>query len=125
MQNDFSSLDKLVEFGLGLNVATQMMNTMNQAMANTAVAGVGINPGVSQAPGSQVNAPQTEYFIVVEGRQAGPFSAENMELLIEKNILTRQTLCWRQGMQAWMFAEDVPDINKIFVLYGLNNDQEV
>ena len=30
--NDFFSLDRLLEFGLGMGMAQQMINTMNQSM---------------------------------------------------------------------------------------------
>ena len=122
MSTDFSSLDKLMEFGLGLGVATQMMNTMNHAIANTAVPGVGLNPGVSNPAGQNAcNPVQHEYYVLVEGRQAGPFSESEMNLLIGKGILTPETLCWRAGLNAWKFAADIPDVNKIFLLYNANN----
>ena len=40
MENDFNSIDRLVEFGMGIAVAQQMVNTMNYAMSNMAVPGV-------------------------------------------------------------------------------------
>ena len=121
MPTDFSSLDKLVEFGLGMGVATQMMNTMNHAIANTAMPGVGLNPGITNPAALNEQAPvQTEYYVVVEGRQTGPFSDSEMNILISKGILTPDTLCWRPGLTAWKFAKDIPDVNKIFVLYNIN-----
>ena len=41
MDNNFNSIDRLVEFGMGMAVAQQMVNTMNYAMSNMKVPGVG------------------------------------------------------------------------------------
>ena len=120
MATDFSSLDKLVEFGLGVGIATQMMNTMNHAIAQTAVPGVGLNPGVCRAP-DVAQAPQAgpkEYYIVKDERLAGPLSEHEAEELVKKGVITGKTFCWFTGLDAWKLAEDIPEINKLLLLYS-------
>ena len=121
MPTDFSSLDKLVEFGLGVGIATQMMNTMNHTIAQTAVPGVGINPGVAPQPQVQnQNSPaaaQPAGFYIVDGDHlAGPLSDSELDQLVKKRVVEAGTLCWRPGLEAWKMAEDIPEVNKLLLL---------
>lgn len=134
MPTDFSSLDKLVEFGLGVGIANQMMNTMNTALARTAVPGVGVNPGVAvnqnglaptalnpNTPSAAQGAPaapvaEKSYYIVCDNRVAGPMTPAELEELIRRNLVTAKTFCWSPGMTGWALAEDIPEVNKYILL---------
>lgn len=125
MATDFSSLDKLMEFGLGIGIATQMMNTMNHTIAKTAYPGVGINPGVSNLrTSSPANQPpvappaQREFYIVENEHVAGPFNESELIRLIEKSLVRNDTFCWSPGMNGWNLAEDIPEVNKLILLYS-------
>lgn len=120
MSTDFSSLDKLVEFGLGVGVATQMMNTMNNVIAQTAVPGVGLNPGLdhsSEACRPAAVAPsERAYYIVKEEKVAGPFTEEELTSLVKKERVGKNTFCWYPGLQAWTMAQDIPEVLKLILL---------
>lgn len=119
MATDFSSLDKLMEFGLGIGIATQMMNTMNNMIARTAIPGVGINPATCLQPGNVIPEAvirKAEYYIVNDDKLAGPFKDEEMAKLIRDRKINNQTFCWKAGSPAWKFAEDIPEINKLLLL---------
>lgn len=125
MATDFSSLDKLMEFGLGLGIATQMMNTMNTVISRTAVPGVGINPGISFQPEKIENnldiinserKIDDNYYVVYDERLAGPLNVADMEKLIKNKKIENNTLCWRPGLNSWKFAEDIPQVNKLLLL---------
>lgn len=119
MPTDFSSLDKLVEFGLGIGIATQMINTMNHSISQMAIPGVGINPGVQPNPAAcpPASVPQQkQYYIVKDERLAGPLSEAELAELVRKNIITPKTFCWHTGLEAWRLAEDIPEVNKLFLL---------
>lgn len=122
MATDFSSLDKLIEFGLGLGIATQMMNTMNETLARTAVPGVGLNPGIKAQPQFNTVAPAIqmprEYYIVKDDKVAGPFNEKELARLVEKGDVGNQTFVWSPGMQGWKFAQDLPEVNKILLLHS-------
>lgn len=105
---NFNSIDKLVEFGMSAAIATQMINTMNHSISTMAVPG--------QMPPSGLV--QTEYYIVVDGSQAGPMSDAEMTRLIENGTLTQETLVWSRGMTGWMQAGAVPAVRKLFLLAG-------
>ena len=107
MDKDFCSVERLVEFGLGLSVANQMIATMNQAIGSMTV------PGAQMPMGGQTAA----YFVVVDGAQAGPYNEHQLAMLIESGKLIEQSLVWRSGLSAWMAASNVPDVNKLFLLY--------
>ena len=118
MPTDFSSLDKLVEFGLGVGIATQMMNTMNHTIAQTAVPGVGINPGVQKAPdvNPAVTPDRRQYYIVKDDRLAGPMTEQEIGELVRKGVITNSTFCWFTGLDSWKLAQDIPEINKLLLL---------
>lgn len=116
MSTDFSSLDKLMEFGLGIGIANQMLNTMNTVVARTAVPGVGINPGVVNPTAPPAVTESRSYYIVNDDRVAGPMNERELEELIKKDIVTGKTFCWSPGMQGWALAENIPEVNKYLLL---------
>ena len=125
MPTDFSSLDKLVEFGLGIGIATQMMNTMNHTLAQTAIPGVGINPGQTGNPAAMRQAVASEapavpapraYYIVKDDHIAGPLSDGELEELVKKHVVNGETFCWYPGLESWRLAVDIPEVNKLLLL---------
>lgn len=118
MATDFSSLDKLVEFGLGVGIANQMMNMMNHSLAQTAVPGVGLNPGITCAPDVQKQVPsqQREYYIVKDDKLAGPLSEAELAVLVAKGTVEEDTFCWYPGLDSWKLAQDIPEVNKLILL---------
>lgn len=112
MPTDFSSIDRLVEFGMGLTLAQQMVNTMNHTMDSMKV------PGVSTSTTGRLDNehPGTQWYVVVEQRQAGPLSDAEMEKLVSDGLILDNTLIWKPGMTAWKQARDIAEINRIFLL---------
>jgi hypothetical protein len=106
MNNDFSSIDKLVEFGLGLAVSQQMIGTMNQALDNMIIPGIGKNP----------SSVQRGYYATVDNRVAGPLQPDEVSRLIERGKITNETLMWCAGMSNWTFASNIPEVNKFLLL---------
>lgn len=108
MNNEsFFSIDRLVEFGLGMAMAQQMVNVMNQSMQNMYV------------PGSIQSMPQAAsqiYYVAIEGRQAGPLSDSELMQLIAQRKVSKDTLCWMPGMAAWQPIEQVPAVLKLIAL---------
>jgi hypothetical protein len=106
-EDSFYSINRLVEFGLGLAVAQQMVKTMNSAMTNMYI------------PGS-MNLIQTEaprfYFAIIEGNQAGPFSEQEISRLILEKKIVKETYIWKPGMVKWEIAERLPEILRLVAL---------
>ncbi len=107
MENSFNSIERLVEFGLGIGIAQQMIRTMNHAMANMSVAGAG----------NTFLSPDSAFFYaVVDNLQIGPLSENEItELIINKSI-DRSTLIWKVGAPAWKTAENIPEVNKLILM---------
>ena len=105
--NDFFSLDRLLEFGIGMGMAQQMINVMNQSMKSMYI------------PGSIQSMPQpiaNIYYVAIDGLQTGPLSeSELMELIRDKKV-SKDTLAWMPGMATWLPIEQVPAILKLIAL---------
>lgn len=128
--NDFSSLDRLMELGMSMALANQMIGTMNYSLNNMQVPGQPgprNNPSAPQnqaapdAPVAQGGAPQqpaelAQYYAVVDGHVAGPMDDKQLSRLINAGSVTEQTLVWMPGLPAWKYAADVPAIYKIILL---------
>jgi len=105
--DSFFSIDRLVEFGMGMAVAQQMVNTMNSAMTNMNVPGA-MNPMQNLAP--------QFYYAMIEGNQAGPFSEQELSRLITQKKIVKETYIWKPGLSKWEIAEKLPEILKMVAL---------
>ena len=106
--DNFFSMNRLVEFGMGMAVAQQMVNTMNSAMTNMHVPG-------SMNPMQTVVATQF-YYAIIEGNQAGPFSEQELSRLIAEKKIVKETYIWKPGLPKWEIAEKLPEILKLVAL---------
>ena len=105
--NSFFSIDRLVEFGLGMGLAQQMVGMMNQYMQSMYV------PGSIQSmpkPMSQI------YYVAIDGQQVGPLNDSELSRLITQHKINKDTLGWVPGMQAWQPIEKIPAILKVVAL---------
>ena len=53
---------------------------------------------------------ETFYYIVVDGKQAGPFPKKDLAY----SGLTRDTYVWREGLDGWIKASDLPELDEVF-----------
>ena len=106
--NSFSTIDHLVEFGMGIAIAQQMVNTMNHCISNMQIPGAGnaLNQGTSSL----------KYHVLVNNAVAGAFTEEELSTLARAKSLTPDTMVWRPGMTGWMQAKNVPEIQKIILM---------
>lgn len=107
MDNSFNSIDRLVEFGMSIAVAQQMIHTMNHCISNMMV------PGASTV---QHSATKHEYYLVINNNLAGPYQLEDLNGLVSNGQLKNDTLVWHTGLTGWTFARNVSEINKILTL---------
>lgn len=106
-EDSFFSINRLVEFGMSLAVAQQMVQTMNNAMTNMHVPGA-MNP--------MQTAPPQFYYAIIEGNQAGPFSEQELSRLIAEKKVAKETYIWKPGLPKWEIAEKLPEILKLVAL---------
>lgn len=103
--SNFLAMDKLMEFGLSMGMASQMVNMMNQTMQNIQM------PGVSKPVSSQV----VEWYVVLDGKAKGPFTVKEVKgLLLDKKI-SKDTLVWCAGMATWQPVETTVEIQKLIL----------
>lgn len=105
--SNFFSIDRLIEFGLGMAMARQMVGIMNQSMQQMYV------PGSIQSMPSSIA--QT-YFVAINGQQVGPLNDSELSQLISQKKVTKDTLAWMPGMIGWKPIEQVPAILKLVAL---------
>lgn len=106
-EHSFYSMDRLIEFGMSMAIAQQMVQTMNTAIQQTHVPGA-MNP--MQPPTQQF------YYAMLDGKQAGPFSEQELSRLIAEKKIEKHTYIWKPGMLQWELAEKMPEILKLVAL---------
>jgi hypothetical protein len=105
--NDFFSMDKLVEFGMGMAIATQMANSMNQSLRRMEISGSGkVMP----------NSADSIYYVVLDDKSEGPFSLTEISRLIAEKKIMKETYVWKPGMSQWDLAENVSEVLRIVAL---------
>lgn len=118
---------------IDLNKLTQLKaaKAMEAAAANpsgTAGAGMGMGMGFAMANqmGQQFSQPKSTpppipggppkliYFAVVNGEQNGPMDMDALKQLASQRQFTRESLVWREGMNNWRPASELPELNSVF-----------
>jgi len=119
---------------LGAYQAYQMGNAMPEAAANPAggLAGAGVGLGMGLAmtnsmqgmmgggapsgapPASPPPVPQVAWHVAENGEAIGPFTPAQMAQAIGGGRVTRESLVWCVGMEAWLPAGQVEALNAQF-----------
>ena len=108
MNNEsFYSIDRLVEFGMGMAMAQQMVKVMNETMRQMYVPG-----NIQTMPVAQ---PVT-FYVAINGQQIGPISEIEFTQLVIKKQVTQDTLAWIPGMLTWKPIEQIPAILKVIAV---------
>ncbi len=105
-EDSFFSLDRFIEFGLGVSSANQMMKMMNESLHSMYV------PGVDNALKQQSSL----FYAIIEGVQSGPYSESKISRLIVEKRISNNTYVWKPGMTSWKLASEVPEILKLIAL---------
>jgi hypothetical protein len=106
--DSFYSMDRLVEFGMSMAIAQQMINTMNHAMTNMHVPGA-MNT-IPSAPHNEI------FYVILNEKSSGPFSGKEILDLILQNQINKDSFAWKPGMTTWKKIEEVPEILKFVAL---------
>ncbi len=94
--------------GIGLGAGMAMANQMTQAMANQ----VNNSQNTQQTPPPIPGA--SAYYVAIGGQQSGPFNKSGLAELVEKQILTKESLVWRQGLSEWVPAGGQSDLQDLW-----------
>lgn len=97
-------IERLVEFGLGVGIAQQMVLSMNNAMQQMYI------------PGQQMPAvPEKQWYLAIDGNAAGPFRETDVLHRIQCKLVNKDTLVWCTGMPEWKKAELTPEFLKLLI----------
>ena len=94
---------------IGQNVAC-MMNGMMQGMNGQQ------QPGTQQRPQGMTPPPipNIAYHVVQNGQATGPFDMGVLSQMVNAGTLTKESLVWKQGMEGWVKAETVQELQPLF-----------
>jgi membrane protease subunit (stomatin/prohibitin family) len=94
-----------IENMMGMAMMQQMMNQQTMVNQNKMVQNQQIMPPPP---------PVIQFFVTLNGQQAGPFDANMIMQMIQSKQITQQTYVWKQGMPSWMPAGQVPELAQYF-----------
>lgn len=92
-----------VGMGVGFGMGNMMTNMMNQNQM-----------GANQSGAVPPPPPITQFHVVINGAQAGPFNLQQLQGMVGSGQLTRQTLVWKAGMANWAAAELQTELAQLF-----------
>ena len=105
MEDNFYSINKMIELGMSLALSQQMVKIINDSINTVKTQGT-IQNFIS------LNAYQ--FYVVINGNQHGPISVQDILKLIQEKKIDKQTLVWKPGMQSWEAIEKVPEVMNLF-----------
>jgi hypothetical protein len=110
-ENSFYSIDRLLEFGMSMAIAQQMVKSMNDMMANMYI------PGSMNhlRPFEQSNR-NNMFYAIIDGKQEGPFSETEFARLITSKKVVKETYVWKPGMIDWQLAGKIPSVLQIVAI---------
>lgn len=100
--SDSGMFDKVVELGMGMAVVQQIPQMMNAAN----------NAATQPVPPPLPKA--AAYFLAIDGKQYGPFTAEQLKAFVPTGQITPNTLAWTQGMSNWLPAASIAELAALF-----------
>lgn len=106
-EDNFFSINRLIEFGMGITIAQQMISTMNESMKTMHVPGA-MNP--------MEKIQHNLYYAMIDGKQSGPFSEKELSRLIAEKKVVKETYIWFPNMTNWKMAEQIPEVLRLVAL---------
>jgi len=100
-----------VGMGMGFEMARQMGQARGQERQPRSRPSEPLQGGRAAPPPLPT---QMKVYVAEAGEQAGPFNRTQLEQKVEEGTLTRETLVWKQGMEDWAPAQDVPEVADLF-----------
>lgn len=100
----------LAAAGAGVGIGLGMGGQMVGAMGSMATAQPQQAAGMTPPPLPE----QVQLFVALDGKQAGPFELPTLQQMVQAGQLTRETLVWKQGMDAWSAAGNLTELASLF-----------
>ena len=104
--------------GGGFNMGAVMASMVVGGAVGQNLAGAMSNlmPGTHQqgAPTTPPPIPETAYYIAANGQPIGPFAIPTLQQMATSGQLTADSLVWKAGMQQWVNAGTVAELQALF-----------
>lgn len=100
----------------GMNPAGMMTGMMMGGAMGGQMAGMMNNMGqqMQNAMNTPPPMPNIQYYVSVNGAQAGPFNLQQLQQMAQTGQLTKDTYVWKQGMAQWELAGNVQELSSLF-----------
>ena len=95
--------------GMGIGMGAAMGGQMGGMMGQLNTATPPPGPGSSPFGGEAV-----QFFVHLNGQQMGPYPMATLKQGADSGQFTAETPVWKQGMQAWLPAGQVPELQGLF-----------
>ena len=92
--------DSAITMGMGFAMANKLGQSLNPAPAST-------NHQIPEIP--QIH----QYYLVVEGKRAGPYDIDELKQQAENGSLTRSSLIWRGGLRKWRKISSLEELEGV------------
>ena len=86
---------------IGQNIAGSMNNIMS-----------GINQPIQNNTPPPV--PTNSYYVVIDNQTTGPYDIKALTKMAMERTFTKESLVWKKGMDEWVKAETIKELNEIF-----------
>ena len=106
-EDSFLSVERLVEFGMSMAIAQQMVGAMNESMKAMYVPGSDISPVAANA---------TIFYAIIDNSQVGPLSEKDVSQLLLSKKISRDTYMWTPSQTKWKAAKEIPEVLRIVAL---------
>ena len=93
--------------GMGMGMGFAMANQMGNAY--------GVNQQSTPTSSGPPPIPASiSFFVVVDGKQTGPFDLNTLKQMAEQKKISKDFLVWKEGMKGWEPAVSVNELSAIF-----------
>lgn len=58
--------------------------------------------------------PTFSFYALIDNKQYGPYNKIQFKRLVDNDMVSDKTLVWKEGMDNWMPAKDVPEMEEFF-----------
>lgn len=121
MDDSNSTMENMLEMGMGIMMTRQMMDVMSGCMQrmNASPSQPGVSQATSPTAPPPINKDDLQLYAVIDGNTAGPFCTEEVKALLSSGRLKQDSCVWKPGLAQWVYASQLPEINKLRLLLNL------
>jgi membrane protease subunit (stomatin/prohibitin family) len=105
--------------GVGMAIGGQLGNIFQPNTVQQSNPGGQLNLSQPPNPGQTNDAPPplsipTQFFAAIDGKQAGPYTIDQLSQLIASGAINQQSQVWKKGMPNWAAINTVPELTALF-----------